>query len=362
MNKNLSKVLSVMCSVTALSGVFGINSASAMDGKESNPSFRRSTKNSSKGYKRAQTGEFTSDESDDDEPLEGMGRAERERESRSGRVQTVEGEAAAERLAACFCCDAAAAPERRELGSSRVQAVEGEAAAGRLAACDAAAVPKRRESWVERGKREEREAIARKAENLRRMRELKQKIDVVNNILAFIRIDISGVTPATSIVDSQGDIDIYKFILVCMFKLENLYQKCFGESLLKINFVNKTARRMLERKDMNGDGLCMLVSFMDFLIHELEVRVPISGNPEYGHYLWNICEKVGRFGLTIRNMAEILDILSAGNVDESCMRNCTSMIVLIIKKMNPEVDFSIDDYDFNCLNEMANYLRQSKKV
>lgn len=287
MKKNISKVLSIMCSLGALSGAFGINSASAMDGKESDPSSRRSTKSSltSKECRRDRTDKSTSDESDDEE------------------------ETLVERPAARPCCDSAA-------------------------------VPNRRVAWLE--------------ERAAKEEELRQKVGNVQSVLNSISGNIGEVTPDTSIVDSYGAINIDKFILVCMFKLESLYQNSFGESLFDFEngFVEEISEHMLERKNMNHEGLCMLVSFVNSLLKRVEIKASVSKDPEIELYLQNACREVKEFGKAIKNMSEILDILSVGNVDAVRELKCTSKIVSIIEKMRPETNFSISIYDLMSLDNM----------
>ena len=274
MKKNIYKVLSVMCSVAALSGVLSLNSASAMDGKETNPNCRRSAESSLAGeeIKRTRTDEI---------------------------------EASAEDISD-----------------------------------DSDVAPDWEKEWLE---------------NMEKSEELGQQLGYIHATMSSIYFKMEQKTSDTNIANSYGVIDVLKFMTVCVSKLGNLYYNHFKEDLFRGNddIIRETAERMFERGYMSNKQLCMLVSFVDSVVNNVETKISATREPEIKRSLHEARREFEEYGNVIKDMAKILDVLLTNSDESICYQvECIPVINSILEKMRPDSTLLVNGDDIDSLYKM----------
>ena len=349
MKKNIFKVLSVMCSVTALAGMFSINSASAMDGKEANqekqlrPVPQPLVRCSEDSTSAAEVSQVSSSEEESALDLrlfeslkEKFPSMTEEEFQELKRKVTLEdgrplrsGETLEDRMVMRYKNKKDFEKQREESREVFLKKLE----------------QKEEDFFKPVPTKTSSELIAEKSEvslqKETKARELKQKSSSVNDILRYLHKGIADVS-ASDIRNSDGTIDVNKFVLACVSKLENVYQNRFNFSLVNSLFnngdiVDRMVRHMSENTNMSCEELHVLMSLMNSLLGNVGHRAlseSTYGDDEVVSFLRETSEKFKILKSVVESMTNAVNVLMTKDVEEAGRDLCVSKIISLIEKMD----------------------------
>ncbi len=371
MKKNISKVLSVMCSVTALAGMFSINSASAMDGPRAAAGSKKVDRNPLAIPSHPEEGEAKVKR-----PVPGRLTPETVKKERDPDLKL-------------FKKVRKRCPEmtQEEFQKLKVEAVlrdgrplrPGETLEDRIVR-----KYEDRKLFEEEEKREHEESLRKLREmketytpdsesysydptkptkgeiRAKKLRELEEKAYDASLLLGRIYGDVKRLSD-TEVKNPDGTINIKKFVLVCISKLAISYKKHFKEDLLDYN-VDIIAKGMLEhmseRTSMNHRELRILTSFVESVMINVGYSAFTSSPDREGNIpLLKELEEFGTFASVIKSMTEILDVMSMGATDEMDNGYYISMIISTLNKMDPEKDGPVEASSISSITNIEREVR-----